>query len=422
MDLEKLSFEAEHISALNIMENTKKSMYLTGKAGAGKSTLVNFFISKTKKSFVLLGTTGVAAQNIWGQTIHSFFWFFPGRKTMMKSEKAKIIQETDIFLIDEASMLRADDFDKLNFTMQKVCKNEEFFGGKQFIFIGDLFQLPPVPEKDEELKAYYQEKYKWLFFFDWNSFLKEHFEIVELKKVYRQDDPKFINMLNRVRIGDKSQDVLDFFNSRVVWKDQINPKSILIATTNAIVDKKNTEELKKIPSPEYKSFARIKGEYSSESYPAERVLTLKIGARVMFTVNDNQTFQYVNGTLGTISNIQMSGDFVQKVIVVLDEGWEIEVTKKTWEHTDWEDEFWEPIVIGTFTQFPFKLAFAITIHKVQGKSFDHCVIDLGWGAFAEGQTYVALSRCRSFSWLQLLKPIKEKDIKVSYDVIKFLRK
>ena len=423
MDLEKLSFEAEHISALNIMENTKKSMYLTGKAGAGKSTLVNFFISKTKKRFVLLGTTGVASQNIWGQTIHSFFWFFPGWKTMMKSEKAKIIQETDIFLIDEASMLRADDFDKLNFTMQKVCKNEEFFGGKQFIFIGDLFQLPPVPEKDDELKAYYQEKYKWLFFFfDWNSFLKEHFEIVELKKVYRQDDPKFINMLNRVRIGDKSQDVLDFFNSRVVSLDQVNPKSILIATTNAIVDKKNTEELKKIPSPEYKSFAIIKGEYSSESYPTERVLSIKIGARVMFTVNDNKEFQYVNGTLGTISNIQMSGDFVQKVIVVLDEGGEIEVTKKTWEHTDGEDEFWEPIVIGTFTQFPFKLAFAITIHKVQGKSFDHCVIDLGWGAFAEGQTYVALSRCRSFSWLQLLKPIKEKDIKVSYDVLKFLRK
>ena len=422
MDLEKLSFEAEHISALNIMENTKKSMYLTGKAGAGKSTLVNFFISKTKKRFVLLGTTGVAAQNIGGQTIHSFFWFFPWRKTMMKSEKVKIIQETDIFLIDEASMLRADDFDKLNFTMQKVCKNEEFFGGKQFIFIWDLFQLPPVPEKDEELKAYYQEKYKWLFFFDWNSFLKEHFEIVELKKVYRQDDPKFINMLNRVRIGDKSQDVLDFFNSRVVSSDQVNPKSILIATTNAIVDKKNTEELKKIPSPEHKSFAIIKGEYSYESYPTERVLTLKIGARVMFTVNDNQTFQYVNGTLGTISNIQMSGDFVQKVIVVLDEGGKIEVTKKTWEHTDGEDEFWNPIVIGTFTQFPFKLAFAITIHKVQGKSFDHCVIDLGWGAFAEGQTYVALSRCRSFSWLQLLKPIKEKDIKVSYDVLKFLRK
>ena len=418
-----LKFEPEAVRALTIMEKTNTSLFFTWKAGAGKSTLINYFISKTKKSFILLGTTGVAALNIGGSTIHSFFGIIPGEKRVkMTSEKKKLIRITDIFIIDESSMLRADLLDKLNEIMQGIMGNEDFMGGKQFVFVWDLFQLPPVAERDEELKAYYEEKYKGLFFFDGNSFFRENIEIVELTKVYRQDDPQFINMLNRVRVWDNSQDVLDYFNSRVVQPDQVNPISILIGMTNNVVDTKNREEMKKLPTPEEVSYGILKGEFDADDLPVEKYLKLKVGARIMITINDNLERQYMNGTLGTITQIKKSGDFVSSLIVVLDEGGEIELRKNVWRKTDWVDEFDEPIVVGTYTQFPVKLAFAITSHKAQGKSFDHVVIDFWWGAFAEGQTYVALSRCRSFSGLQLLKPITKKDIKVSFNVLKFMKK
>lgn len=419
---EALKFEWESIQALNIMENTNKCLYLTWKAGAGKSTIINYYISKTKKKFVLLWTTGISAINIWGQTIHSFFWIIPNRKSTIKSETKEVIKDTDIFIIDEVSMMRADLFDRIEIIFRMVMWNDEFMWWKQVVFVWDLFQLPPVPERDEELKKYYDEKYKWLFFFNGNSFVKEHFEVVELKKVYRQDDPVFINMLNRMRVGDSSKDLIDYFNAKVVPEDQINPKAILIATTNAIVEKKNKQELNALPWKEEFSKAIIRGDYPSDSYPAEQYLNFKVWARIMFTVNDNQEFAYVNWTLWTITRVIYNWKgFVQSVDIVLDEGWEINIERKSWNHTDWEDVMWEPIVVWSFTQFPFKLAFAITIHKVQGKSFDNVIIDLGWGAFAEWQTYVAVSRCRNYWWLQLLKPLKKKDIKVSLNVLNFLK-
>lgn len=423
MTAQELQFEPEALHFLKTAEHTNKNIYLTGKAGAGKSTQVNYFISKTKKKFVLLWTTWISAINIWWQTIHKFFWIIPNReKNYMKVENMMLIRESDIFIIDEVSMMRADLLDKINEAMQKVMKNNLFMWWKQFVFVWDLFQLPPVPERDEELRKYYQENYKWLFFFDGNAYNENNFEVIELKKVYRQDNPQFINMLNRVRTWEKSPDILKYFNSKVVPADQVNPKSILIATTNKIVNTKNVLELSKLPWPEFVSVAYISWDYPEEIYPTDKVIKIKKWARIMFTVNHKE-WDYVNWTLGTVLDIyNNSAWYIQSVKIESDDGSILEIWKNQWINSPWEDQFWEPIIDGTFNQLPFKLAFAITIHKVQWKSFDHVTIDLWWGAFAEWQVYVALSRCRSYEWLQLITPISSKDIKVSYNVLNFLKK
>ena len=321
-------------------------------------------------------------------------------------------------------MMRADLFDRIDRIFKMVMQNENFMWWKQVIFVWDLFQLPPVPERKESIELEeYNEKYKWLFFFNGNSFLKEYLEILELKKVYRQKDMNFVNMLNRMRVWDNSADLLRYFNQRVITADQINPKAILIATTNRIVNDKNELELDKLDWDVEVSTAIIRGEYPEDSYPTERVLKMKTWARIMFTVNDNQNYDYVNWTLWTITWINYNSRwFIDLVKIKTDDWLELTIVKKVWNEVDWIDPTtWEDNIIWNFIQFPFKLAFAITIHKVQGKSFDHVVIDLGWGAFAPWQTYVWVSRCRTYEWLQFLKPIKSKDIKVSLDVIKFLR-
>ena len=424
MEKTELKFEAESLSALKIMENTNKCMYLTWKAWAWKSTLINYFISKTRKKFILLWTTWISAINIWWQTIHSFFNIRPKGKSTIKADTRILIKETDIFIIDEVSMMRADLFDKVERIFRMVMWKEEFMWGKQVIFVWDLFQLPPVPERKETIELEeYNEKYKWLFFFNWNSFLKEHMKILELKKVYRQKDPQFIYMLNRMRVWDNSRDVLNYFNSRAIKTEEVNEKAILIATTNKIVNEKNELELDKLDWDIDISTAIIRWEYPEDSYPTERVLKLKVWARIMFTVNDNKNFDYVNWTLWTVIHIQYNSRWFMDLVKIKTDDWpELSIVKNVWNEIEWQDPMtWEDIIVWTFVQFPFKLAFAITIHKVQGKSFDHVVIDLGWGAFAEGQTYVAVSRCRQYEWLQFLKPVKAKDIKVSLDVIKFLK-
>jgi ATP-dependent exoDNAse (exonuclease V) alpha subunit len=313
-------------------------------------------------------------------------------------------------------MLKSDKFDRLNFTLQWIMDNDLFMWWKQIIFVWDLYQLPPVEERDEELKKYFQEKYKWVFFFHGNSFLKENFEIIELTKVHRQKDPNFIKMLNWLRIWYKEKDLLDYFNSRLIDETQINPHAVLIWMTNAVVDKKNTLELSKIPSQEYVSFWNITGDYPDDILPAEKILKFKKWARIMFTSNDINN-QYINWTLWVIIDI-----IVNKIIIEIDNWQQLEIWKTYWQNISWEDEFGEPIIEGTFLQFPFKLAFAITAHKTQGLSFEAIVVDTGWGCFCAGQLYVALSRCRSYEWIQLLKKITTKDIKVDTSVSKFLQK
>lgn len=422
MTAQELKFEPEAIEFLKTAEHTKMNIYLTWKAGAGKSTQINFFLTKTKKKCVLLWTTWISAINIWWQTIHKFFWIIPKKeKNYMTADNKKIFRECDVVLIDEVSMLRADWFDQIDRIAQSVMNNNKFLWWKQFILVGDLFQLPPVPEQDEELRKYYEQEYKWLFFFNSKSYVKENFKVIELKKVYRQDDIQFVWMLNRVRIWDKAKDILNYFNDRVVEQDQINPKAILIWTTNNIVNTKNALELSKLPWPESISVAYISWDYPVDIYPTDKIIKIKKWARIMFTINHKDWF-YVNWTLWTIIDINNNDKWYIQSVKIETDDWDIlDVWKNQWINSPWDDKYWEPIIDWTFSQLPFKLAFAITIHKVQWKSFDNVVIDLWWGAFAPWQVYVALSRCRSYWWLQLLKPIEQKDIKVDYSVIKYLR-
>jgi len=412
MKNKKLKFDEYSKKALVIMQNTFKNLYLTWKAGSWKSTILNFFTSKTKKRFLLLGTTGISAINIWWVTIHSFFWITPKLKVKtMSKEKIEFIKNLDVIIIDEVSMLRADLFDVLNLLMQKIMGNTEFMWWKQFIFVWDLYQLPPVvtnSEIDEEFK----KTYSWPFFFNGKTYEADKFETVELQKVHRQNNPKFINALNAIRIGYKWKDVLDIFNERLVNITQINKKAIFLGTTNAIVDRINRERLAELPWKEYISTAFINGEYEKEDYPTERVIKFKVGARVMFTMNADM---YSNWTLWEIVDV-----FGNKIKIKTDDGIMVNLERFQWKNTDGENELGEEIVVGAFTQFPIKLGFATTIHKSQGKTFDNIVIDLWRWAFTEGQTYVWISRATNLEWVQLVTEVKSSDIMVSTKVKKFL--
>lgn len=351
----------------------------------------------------------------------------------MTKENMQKFKRADIIFIEEASMLRADDFDKIDGLCKKIMMVDDApFGWKQFVFVGDLFQLPPVPERDVYKRRDFDDKYKWLFFFFAKSYDRNYFEIVELKKVYRQTNPEFINVLNQLRIGGKSTEMVNYLNKRVIASESdIHPQSIYIATTNKLVFQKNKTELDKLPSKYVISEALIRGAYDEDTYPTDEKIFMKIGARVMFTVNHKDK-TYVNGTLGTIENITKDG-----LVVILKDDWEMTtVGKHTWLNmkddedesddydiidADSDEEMEAGQVIWSFMQYPFKIAFAITIHKSQGQTFDHIVIDLGWWAFADGQVYVALSRSTSYEGIQLIKPVKAKDIMASRDVLRYMR-
>jgi len=424
-----LKFESEAVKFLKTIEQTNKSVFLTGKAGSGKSTAINFWKDNTKKKYILLWTTGVSAEMIWGLTIHRFFNLKPWNNwswfCAMKDELREYIKELDVFVIDEGSMNRADLFDMLNKIMKWVMGNDLFFGWKQLVMVWDLFQLPPVPEKKfidrektKENPAFkkYNDKYNWkLFFFDSDSFSIEDFEIIQLEKVYRQDDIEFVDMLNRVRLWDNRQDILNYFNQKIIEREEIHPKAILLSTTNQIANNFNRKKLDELPGQTINNKAYITWEFPVEFYPNDLWINYKIWARVIFKVN-HKDWYYVNWTLWTVKEIYWSS-----VLITKDNGENVEVWRNMWQNTDWVDWYWNPIILWTFTQYPFRCAFAITIHSCQWKSFDNIAIDLWWGAFSAWQVYVALSRVRSFEGLQLITKLKAKDIFCDQDVKNFLK-
>ena len=417
MEIE-MKFDDYSLDFLKTAEHTKLNIFLTAVAWAGKSTIVNYFVKNTKKKVAMLGTTWIAALNVSGKTIHSFFSIVPkGKHKALKKTQIELIQNTDVFIIDEVSMMRADLFDILNARMQRICENEEFLWWKQFIFVWDLLQLPPVPETDEEQKKIYEERYDdKIYFFEALSFDMSKFKIIELQKVYRQDDPVLIKALNLVRSWVKSQSVVDFFNKRVVKETELDTHAIMLTSTNRDSDKYNFLKLWELKTDLVESIGMIKWEFDDD-LPVDKFLKFKEWARVMFCVNENVENTYMNWTLWTITKV-----YENCVEVDIDDKWTATISKYVWNNIDGEDEFWEPKIIWQYFQYPFKLAFAISIHKSQWKSFDKCIINLWWGAFADGMTYVALSRCRSYLWLQLVKPIKLKDIQVSKKVLDFLKK
>lgn len=408
--------------AFDLLENTSKNLFITGKAGTGKTTFLEHFRKNTKKKIAVVAPTGIAAINVRGQTIHSFFRFKPrfiDTSTIGKARKdlRKLYNKLDVLVIDEISMVRADLFDAIEAFMKINGKDpNKPFGGCQICIIGDLFQLPPVLTQEENDIFY--DRYDNPFFFGAKSFQKEDFSFIEFTKIFRQSEQVFINLLNKIRDNSLDKEALELINQRVdSCRDQDD--AIILSSTNRIADIINQQRLDKIKLPEYEFKAEVTGEFEQASQvPAPTELVLKEGAQVMFLKNDLSK-RWVNGTIGKVSRI--SGN---SIFVIVDEN-EFEVPQDKWELIKYEysEEKGEiaEVVKGSFKQFPLQLAWAITIHKSQSKTFDKVIVDLGNGAFASGQAYVALSRCRTFNGLKLTRPLKTSDIICDNSITEFLK-
>ena len=412
--------------ALDTIENSNAHVFLTGKAGTGKSTLLTVFREQTRKHIVVLAPTGIAALNIQGETLHSFFQFKPNismseaQQNAKKWKKKQLFTEIDTLVIDEISMVRADLLDCIDIFLRTVLKKDTPFGGKQMVFIGDLYQLAPVVTTQE--KKYFKEVYKSPYFFSSQACLHPQFEMVfiELEKVYRQKDPLFIDILNAIRNRSVTEAHLQHLNQRVCDQDRHDGGHLYLTTTNADADLINTRKQQELNTPLYTSNAAVSGDFSPKLAPTDIHLTLNPGAQIMFLNNDPQG-QWVNGTLGQIEAIHLSG---LEILVRHQDGHMVTVHPHKWtlyKYTyDAASKTLRQESEGAFTQYPLKLAWAMTIHKSQGKTFDKVIIHLGKGSFATGQTYVALSRCRTLAGMQLTKALTKNNILTDYRVARFL--
>ena len=398
--------------ALQIIHYTRNSLFLTGKAGTGKSTLLRYIASTTKKKHVILAPTGIAAINAGGVTLHSFFKlpFHPLlpndtrysvrniRNTLRyNGEKIKMLRELELIIIDEISMVRADIIDFIDKVLRVYCRNmREPFGGKQMLLVGDIYQLEPVlKEEDRQLLHNFYQGY---FFFDAIVFRTFRLISIELRKVYRQSDPVFINILDHIRSNHATDADLALLNKRVTTNQVVpsdNEMRITLSTRRDTVDYINQQELAKLSGDTVVFTGIIKGEFPENSLPTPIKLEVKPGAQVIFIKND-MSHRWVNGTLGTVTCIDKSK---QIITVVTDDKKEYDVEPDQWEniryHFNEKEQKIEDELIGTYIQFPLRLAWAITIHKSQGLTFKNVNIDFTGGVFAGGQTYVALSRCTS---------------------------
>ncbi len=426
----ELDFNDEFIAAFDALENTSQALFVTGKAGTGKSTLLQYFRLKTKKKIAVLAPTGVAAVNIKGQTIHSFFQFKPDitpetvDEMPIRKKKRQMYASLDSIVIDEISMVRADLLDCVDAFLRIYGPHfEKPFGGVQVIFFGDLYQLPPVVSRGEEeiFKSYYQSPY----FFSAKAFKSLDIRIMQLKKIYRQKDEAFIHLLNALRDNQLEVHHLKAFNVRVKAFHELPADDfrITLATTNALAEKVNNERLKGLPGQAKVYQGVLSGEFDRKALPAPEILELKIGAQVMM-LNNDQEKRWVNGSLGKITaiNSAISGDDV--LMVELENGSIVDIKKYTWEiyqyHYDEVAQSLVSDVIGYFTHYPLKLAWAVTIHKSQGQTFERVMIDIGWGTFAHGQMYVALSRCTSLEGIILKQPLAKRHILMDKRVQEFM--
>lgn len=425
-----IEINPEFQTALEIMENSSRHIFITGKAGTGKSTLLNYFRQNTGKEIAVLAPTGVAALNIQGQTIHSFFNFKPNitpEKVRKISGKDGILyKEFDAIIIDEISMVRADLLDCVEkFLRLNGPKRNQWFGGIQMIFIGDLYQLPPVVTSSE--KEIFSHRYSSPYFFSSQIFREPTFrmEFIELEKVYRQTEPDFIALLNSIRNRSCTDQDIAKLNENYGSNSEPDDNGFLITltSTNDLASEKNLEKLDSLPGEIIEFRGSLSGEFDHSSLPADEILQLKAGAQVML-VNNDKYGRWVNGTLGKVVGIEKTEGEDGGIIVTLQDGTVVEVAQNTWELFKYEyDRSTKKISTkktGSFTQYPVRLAWAVTIHKSQGKTFDRVVIDIGRGAFAPGQVYVALSRCTSFSGITLTKPIAKSHIRMDWRVARFL--
>ncbi|ACF13277.1 AAA ATPase [Chloroherpeton thalassium ATCC 35110] len=426
-DPESLDLNPEFLKAFELMENSTENLFITGKAGTGKSTLLSYFKAHTKKEYVVLAPTGVAALNVGGQTIHSFFRFAPGPirpEDIRRRRRRELFELLETIIIDEISMVRADLLDAIDQFMRLNGKiSEAPFGGAQVIFIGDLFQLPPVISVEDEAMLF-EAAYDSPYFFSAHVFGRTGFNTVQLEQVYRQEEARFLALLNGIRNKNITSEEIDELNERYFPNFEPSDEDffITLTTTNQLAAVINEAHLKKL-RPKIRSFsAELSGDFSRKVLPAEENLQLKVGAQVMFVKNDPAR-RWVNGTIGKVREIR--DDSVGVEVEYEGKRRLHEVERVSWEMLAYEYNAdagkitAEPI--GTFKQFPLKLAWAITIHKSQGKTFEKAVIDLGRGAFAHGQVYVALSRCTTLGGIVLKKKIRPNDLISDPKVVRFMQ-
>lgn len=424
----KIEISEEWKQLLDIFEDTNESVFLTGRAGTGKSTLIQYFRNHSKKNIAVLAYTGVAAVNIQGQTIHSFFGFRPGiteeRVHVHFDHENLLYKKLDTIIIDEISMVRADLFDCLEkFLRLNGPKPKQPFGGVQMILVGDLYQLEPVtPDEEKELfKTYYPSP----FFFDSKAFQKIPFHKFMLKKVYRQTDENFIQILDAVRLAKLTPQELESLNDSCFQEVTYDKHGghIFLVTTNRTAERINLHRLDKLKSKLFTFKGILSGKFREKNLPTELELRLKEGACVMLLNNDTES-RWVNGDIATIHKIKPE-DGTARIFVELEDKTVTEVLPFIWEEIRYfynkELKRIDSEVIGTFTQYPLRLAWAVTIHKGQGKTFDKVVVDFGRGTFAHGQAYVALSRSRSLEGLVLRVPLEERHIFINRRVAEFMQ-
>ena len=423
-------------SLFNLAEHTNRSIFLTGKAGTGKTTFLNDFVKRTRKKHIVVAPTGIAAINAGGVTIHSMFGlplrtFLPTTERIdgnlgnniadlmhhfkYRKDKLKLLREIEIIIIDEVSMLRADVLDMMDFSLRHVRRNQQKFGGVQMLFIGDLYQLPPVVRDEYVLSQYYKSP----FFFDSLALQELPLITLELNTVYRQKDEKFLEILNEIREGEIGDIDFETLNERYI--PDFEPKDeayVYLTSHNRMADEINQKKLAELPGKIHQFKAAITGDFNENQYPNDEVLELKVGAQIMFIRNDaSNEKRYFNGKLAEIVDIDDN-----EITVLIDGDDEIyKLKKETWDqkrYTLGEDKSIQEDVLGSFVQYPIRLAWAVTIHKSQGLTFDRLIIDAG-KSFASGQVYVALSRCRTLEGIVLKSKITPEVIFADKRVSKF---
>lgn len=417
-----LERDGSFMEVFRFLEDSREHAFVTGEAGTGKSTLLRYFRSRSAKNVAVLAPTGVAAINVGGQTVHSFFRFpfhYIHRSDIKKLRGARVIEKLDTLVIDEASMLRADMLDAIDYSLRvNRGRMKEAFGGVQVIFFGDLFQLPPVV--DTEMAGMFNERYDNPYFFQAEVFDYIRPKYIVLDTIYRQSDAAFIRLLRKIRDREYGDGDMEVLNDRVsrLYPDT-DAEVVTLTATNAVARSINERRLDRLPGEEFSFSATVTGDIDPRTVIADEVLRLREGAQVMMLKNDPEK-RWVNGTIGRVASVDRStiqvaiGDQVHEVPMA---AWE----KVRYVYNEAEDKV-EHEIVGLFQQFPVKLAWAITIHKSQGLTFDRLHIDLGHGAFAHGQLYVALSRCRSLEGITLHRPVLPSDVIFDERIFGFTRR